>query len=83
MLELEVFILELFAVDGFASSTITSSKVTALAHEVLDHSVEQRALVMQGLARVADTLFTGTQCAKVLGGLGNNIFELDHIKLFY
>jgi hypothetical protein len=39
--------------------------------------VETRALVVERLAILALTLLAGTQCAEVIGGLGDNIVVLE------
>jgi hypothetical protein len=69
----EVLIGELGAVDGLATGAVSSGEVTTLSHEAVDHSVEVRALVVEGLARLADALLAGAESSEVLasdGGLG-------------
>lgn len=47
--------------------------VAYLDHELLDNTVEDGALVVQGLASLADTLLASAEAAEVLGGLGNEV----------
>lgn len=46
----ESLIVKLVAVDGLSAGTVTSSKVTTLDHELLDDTMEDGALVVQGLS---------------------------------
>ena len=71
MLDLKIFIGELFAVDRFASRTVSHGEVASLNHEVLDYSMERRALVMEGLARLPVALLPSAQGPEVLGSFGS------------
>ena len=73
MLDRESLIVELVSVDGLASSAITSSKVTTLDHELLDDTMEDGALVVQRLSRLANTLLTSAESAEVLSSLGDKV----------
>lgn len=73
MLDLEILILKLGAVDALTTRPIAGCEVAALDHELLDHAVEKGALVVQWLAGFALALFTGTEGAKVLCRLGDDI----------
>lgn len=72
MLLLEILVVELLAVDTLSARAIELCEVAALDHEGLDDAVENGALVVEGLAGLADTLLTGGERAEVFGGLGDN-----------
>jgi hypothetical protein len=72
MLDREALIAKLLAVDRLASRTISHCKISRLAHELLDDPVEEGALVVQRLARLANAFFARAQRAKVLRRLGHN-----------
>ena len=79
MLVDEVLVVEFHAVDGLAASAVSSGEVAALSHELSDDSVEAAALVVEGLAGLADALLTGAESSEVLrgdGGVGEEL-ELD------
>lgn len=78
----EVLVVESASVDALSTAAITSGEVSTLAHELLDHSVESRALVVQGLARLAHTLLSSAQSTEVLGSSWNNIssVSMDYCK---
>lgn len=76
MLELKVLVFELLSIDTLTASSIASSKVTTLDHERLDDAVERRALVVERLAILPLALLASTQCAEVLGCLGNDVVVL-------
>jgi hypothetical protein len=69
----ESLVLEFGTVNGLAASAVTSGKVTTLDHELLDDAVEDGALVVEGLARLANALLAGAETAEVLSGLGNQV----------
>lgn len=73
MHELEVLIRKLVTVNALSASSVAIGEVTTLDHKLLDHSVEFRALVMQWLSCIADTLLTGAECTEVLGSIWYNI----------
>lgn len=73
MLLRESLVLKLCAVDRLAACTIALGEVTALNHELLDDAVEDGALVMQGLAGLAQALLAGAEAAEVLGRLGDEV----------
>lgn len=73
MLHGESFIVKLVAIDGLSAGAVTSSKVTTLDHELLDDTMEDGALVVQGLSRLADALFTGAESTEVLSSLGDKV----------
>jgi hypothetical protein len=50
-----------------------------LDHEALDDAVEARILVVERFARCAFAFLAGTQCAEVLGGLGDNVAVLGRL----
>jgi hypothetical protein len=75
----EVLIVEFHAVDGLAASAVASGEVATLSHELSNDSVEAAALVVEGLAGLADALLTGAESSEVLrgdGGVGEEL-ELD------
>lgn len=69
MLEIEVLVVKLLAVDGFSACAIALCEVSALYHKLLDDTVEDGALVMQRLARLANALLSGAKGAEVLSSL--------------
>lgn len=73
MLELEVLVVELGAVDALAAGAVAGGEVAALHHELLDDAVEGAALVVQGLAGLAQPLLARAQRAEVLGRLGHHV----------
>lgn len=73
MLLLKILVGKLLAVDGLASRAITCRKVTALDHELLDDAVEQTALIVQRLARLADALLARAEGPEVLGSLWHDV----------
>jgi len=75
VLQLEVLVSKLSAVDGLAARAVALGEVTTLEHEVLDHTVENAALEVQGLTRLADSLFTSAKRAEVLRRLRDDIGE--------
>lgn len=75
VLQLKVLVLELLAVDGLAAGAVAGGEVAALDHELFDNAVETRALVVQGLARLADALLARAQGAEVVSRLGHDIVE--------
>jgi len=72
VLEVEVLVIELLAVYGFSASAIALREVSTLYHELLDDTVENGALVVQRLARLAGAPLSGAEGAEVLGGLGDD-----------
>lgn len=66
MLQLEVLVLELLAVDALAPGAVVCCKVSTLDHELLDDTVKPGALVVQGLARLADAFLACAEGAEVL-----------------
>lgn len=78
MLELEILVLELLAVDALAAGAVAVGKVTALDHELLDDAVELGALVVEGLAALAEALLAGAEGAEVLGRLGHHVVVQLH-----
>lgn len=66
VLQLEVLVRELLTVDALSASTVVASEVTALEHELWDDTVEDASFE-------PEALLSGTQRAKVLSGLGNDI----------
>merc|ERR1711991_151902 len=68
VLQCEVLVLELLAVDGLAAGAVTAREVTTLEHEVRDDTVEDAALVVQGLAGAASALLAGAESTEVLRG---------------
>jgi hypothetical protein len=56
---LEVLIFELRAVNALSACAIALCEITSLDHEALDDAVEARALVVEWLASLADTLLAG------------------------
>lgn len=69
----ESLILKLGTVDGLSTGTIARGKVTTLDHELLNDAVEDGALVVQRLAKLAEALFTGAEGAEVLSRLGDEV----------
>lgn len=59
----------------FASGAVSGGEVTALAHEVGDQVVERRSFEVEGLAAAIDSLLTGAEGAKVLGGPRGGVDE--------
>jgi len=66
----EVLILKFGAINRLSTSAVHIGEVTTLSHEAWDHSVEGDTLIMEGLARLADSLLTGAEGSEVLRGLG-------------
>lgn len=54
-------------------SSIQTRSSTNLDHELLNHTMEDGALVVQRLARLAGALLTSAETAEVLGRLGNEV----------
>ena len=73
VLQLEVLVGELLAVDALATGTIATGEITTLDHELLDDAVEDAALVVEGLAALAQALLAGAEGAEVLGRLGHDV----------
>ena len=71
----EVLVVELGAVDGLTTGAVPGGEVAALAHELGDDAVELGALVVQGLARLADALLTSAKRPEVLGALRGDVRE--------
>lgn len=78
VLPLKVLVVKLLAVDGLAAGAIADGEVTALDHELLDDAVELGALVVEGLAGLAQALLAGAQGAEVLGRLGHDVVVQLH-----
>ena len=77
VLVLEVLVIELIAIDGFSTSSVSSCEIPTLSHEASDHSVELRALVVKGLARLASSLLASAESAEVLGSDGSVSVEVE------
>ena len=77
----EVLIVELGAIDGLATGAVSSGEIATLGHELGNDSVERAALVVEGLAGLADTLLTGAETSEILGGDGGVSEELEHNAL--
>lgn len=64
-------------------SALVSGLIKAISayldHKLLDHSVERRALVVQRLARLAQSLLASAESTEVLDCLGNEIRVQLHI----
>jgi hypothetical protein len=73
VLDGESLVVKLVAVNRLASSAVASSEVTTLNHKLLDDAVEDGALVVQRLSRLADALLTSAESAEVLGCLGDEV----------
>jgi hypothetical protein len=73
--ELKVLVGKARAINGLAAAAVARRKVAALQHKARDHAVELGALVRQGLAHLAHTLFARAQRAEVLRGLGHHLAE--------
>lgn len=71
VLHLEVLVVELVAVDGLATGTVALGEVTSLDHKLGNDTVESAALVVEGLASLAQTLLASAKSTEVLGSLGN------------
>lgn len=72
----EVLILELHAIDGLATGAVSSGEVATLSHKARDDSVEAAALVVEGLAGLADALLASAESSEVLrghGGVGEQV----------
>mmetsp|Transcript_23830 Transcript_23830/g.54630 ORF Transcript_23830/g.54630 Transcript_23830/m.54630 type:complete len:222 (+) Transcript_23830:365-1030(+) len=78
VLQLEVLIRELLAVDGLAARAVASREVAPLQHELRDHAVEGGALVVQRLARLAQTFLARRQRAEVLNSLRDGLAVQAH-----
>merc|ERR1719240_1279952 len=78
VLELEVLIGKLLAVDGFAASAVAAGEIATLKHELRDHTVEDRALVVQRLARLAHALLASAESTEVLDSLGDRLAVEAH-----
>ena len=65
VLQIKILVSEFLAIDRLAAGAVEISKVAALKHKILDNAVEQRALVVQRLARFANALFARAESAKV------------------
>ena len=66
VLPVEVLVVELVAVNALAASAISDSEVTTLGHEARDNSVEDAALEVEGLSRVAHAFLASAEGAEVL-----------------
>ena len=71
----EVLVGELGAVDGLTAGAVPRGEVAALAHELGDDAVELGALVVQGLAGLADALLTSAKRPEVLRALRGDVRE--------
>lgn len=64
-------------------SALVSGLIKAISayldHKLLDHSVERRALVVQRLARLAQSLLASAESTEVLGRLGHEIRVQLHV----
>lgn len=69
---LEILILKLLPIYALPARPIALCEVAALYHEAFDDAVEDRALVVEGLARFADSFLASAERAKVLGGFGDD-----------
>lgn len=58
---------------------LTNAISANLDHKLLDHAVEGRALVVQRLARLAQSLLASAESTEVLNGLGNEIRVQLHV----
>jgi len=77
VLVVEVLVSELLSVDGLAASAVASGEVSTLSHEVRDDSVEGGALVVKGLAGLADALLSSAEAPEVLRGLGGVLEQAE------
>lgn len=75
VLQLEVLVGELLAVDGLAAGSVAVGEVSSLNHEVGNNAVEDGALVVEGLSRLADSLLSGAQRTEVLHRLRHRLSE--------
>lgn len=73
MLLLKVLVVELFAVNALAAGAVALGEVAALDHELLDDAVEHAALVVEGLAALAQALLASAEGAEVLSRLRHDI----------
>ena len=72
-------VLELFPVDGFSTGSVAIGEVTSLAHKTWDNPVEAGSLVVEWLAFLAGTLFSGAQGSEIFRCLGGYRFEQLHL----
>jgi hypothetical protein len=78
VLHLEILIVKFHTVDRLAARAIAFCEVAALDHELLDDAVEERPLVVQRLARLAQPLLACAEGAEVLCRLWDDVIvELE------
>lgn len=73
--QVEILIIKFGAVDALATFSVSGSDVTSLSHEARNNSVEGTALIVEWVAKCANTVGTVAECYEILDSQGNSLAE--------